>query len=98
MCWYLNGRAARLHPRKAKPFLRGINSRRYRHTAIGIRQCAVLDGVSAKFIEDHCEWKNAGRANVDIWNFNRETRALIERLNCRLNNRRQRRARPVGLQ
>ena len=45
-----DGRAVRLHSCKAKPILRGINRRRYRHTAIGIRQCAV----SAKFIEDHC--------------------------------------------
>ncbi len=42
---FLNGRAARLHPRKAKPFFGGINSRRYRHTAILVRQRAVLNGM-----------------------------------------------------
>jgi len=34
---HLNGRATSLHLRKAKSLLRGVNSRRYRHTAIGVR-------------------------------------------------------------
>ena len=95
---HLNGRATGLHPLKTKSLLRGVNSRRYRHTAIRVRQCTVLDGIGAEFIEDHCERENGGWTYVDIWKDDRETRAFIERLNCGLNNRRQRCTRPVGLQ
>ena len=83
---HLNGRATGLHPLKAKSLLRGINSRRYRHTAISIRQRTVLGGIGAEFIENHCERENGGWTYVDNWKDDRETRALIERLNCGLNN------------
>src|ERR1700722_3518052 len=69
--------AAAFGPFETKKLFRVVDERGDRYAPSCVRQRAILDGVCAQLIQNHCKREYCSRANVNVRTLNNKSAAAI---------------------